>query len=786
MLRNYLKIAYRNLLRHKGYTAINVAGLAVGLAGSFFILLWVQDERSYDRFLEDGDRIHRVWRNDHAGEEVETRGGTSKPLAETIEAEYPEIEEAVQTTWPQRFIVTQGDERFREPGTYASADFFDVFRFPFIAGDPETALQGRSAVITDRLARKLFGEDWQAAGAALSQPINVDRWEGIAIAGVIEDIPENSSLQFDVLLPIQGFFARNPLAEEWGNNFLPLYVKLSEGASLADVNAKVADVVNRHEEGANEVVFLQPYEDLYLYSEYENGQLVGGRIEYVRIFSVVAVFLLLIAAINFMNLATARSMKRAREVGVRKAVGARRGSLVGQFLGESVGLALVAFAFALLLVFALLPLFGSLTGKAVAAADLDGGFLVGALSVALVVGLLAGSYPALYLSSFGPLAVLRGTAGQRSGAARLRKGLVVFQFALSMLLIVATVAVYLQVQYISDRDVGLDRNDLIYLVQEGALESQYDAVRQELLTRPGIAGVTAANANPLQVGNSTGSATWPGKNPDVAFETYIINADYDFVETMRMELVAGRTHSRAFGADSAGFVINEKLAEAMGGDVVGKPLSFWEETGTVIGVVKDFDMNSLYAPDAPLVIRLAPEATSRLYVRAEPGQTAEALASLEAVIEQFNPASPFDYRFLDAEYEATYRSEVVMGRLANVFAVIAIFISCLGLFGLVAFTAERRTKELGVRKVLGASVPHLVMLLTGEVTRLVLLGIALAIPVAYYAMHQWLANFDSHVDVGPALFVLAGAVALAAAWLTVSYQAIKAALADPVQSLRYE
>ena len=334
MLRNYLKIAYRNLLRHKGYTAINVAGLAVGLAGSFFILLWVQDELSYNRFLEDGDRIHRVWRNDLAGEEVETQGGTSKPLAETMEAEYPEIEEAVQTTWPQRFMVTQGDERFREPGLYANADFLDVFRFPFIAGDPETALQGKSAVITDRLARKLLAKTGRRRARRLGQPINVDRWEGIAVTGVIADVPENSSLQFAVLLPIQGFFARNPRAEEWGVNYLPLYVKLSEGASLADVNAKVADVVNRHEEGANEVVFLQPYEDLYLYSEYENGQLVGGRIEYVRIFSVVAVFLLLIAAINFMNLATARSMERAREVGVRKAVGARQGSLVGQVSGR--------------------------------------------------------------------------------------------------------------------------------------------------------------------------------------------------------------------------------------------------------------------------------------------------------------------------------------------------------------------------------------------------------------------------------------------------------------------
>ena len=471
---------------------------------------------------------------------------------------------------------------------------------------------------------------------------------------------------------------------------------------------------------------------------------------------------------------------------MRKAVGAYRRSLVGQFLGEAVLLALIACGVALVLVFALLPLFGSLTDKPVTVADLGGGFLFGALGVALVVGLLAGSYPAFYLASFSPLAVLRGTVRQRPGAARLRKGLVVFQFALSMLLLVATVAAYAQVEYIRDRDLGLDRHGVIYLAQEGALRSQYDAVREELLERPGIAGVTAASGSPLEVSRSTGSATWPGKSPDVEHETYVINAHYDFVETMGMGLVAGRTHARAFGADSAGFVINERMAEAMGGDVIGEPLSFWDEAGTVIGVVNDFDMNSLYAPDEPVIIRLAPRATSRLYVRAEPGRTAEALAGLEAVAERFNLGSPFGYRFLDAEYEAVYRSETVAGRLAGVFAVVAVFISCLGLFGLVAFTAEQRTKELGVRKVLGASVPHLVLLLTGEVTRLVLLGIVIALPVAYYAVHRWLADFDAHADVGVALFALAGVAALAVAWLTVSYQAIEAAHADPVESLRYE
>ncbi len=788
MWKNYLKLALRNLLWQRGYTLINLAGLAGGLACSFFILLWVQDELSHDRFFEDGDRVHRVWRNVNVGDRVHTWSATPKPLADVLRTEYPEIVRAVPTVEDFPVVITQGERSFRESGSYASEAFFDLFPFPFIQGDPTTALTGESsAVITARTARKLFGEDWQTSGDVLGQRLTVAHREDFTITGVIEDLPANSSWQFDVLLPIHNFFARSPWVEEWGANGFRLYVKLREGASAEAVSEKITGVVMAHEEGADETLFLQPYKDLYLHSDYENGQLVGGRIEYVRIFSAVAVFLLLIACVNFMNLATARSAKRAREVGVRKAVGAGRRALAGQFLGESVLLALLAFVLALGLVLALLPFFNGLTSKSFARADLGARFLLGGLGIAFVVGLVAGSYPAFYLASFNPLAVLRGTLRQRPGAARLRKGLVVFQFGLSTLLVVATVAAHLQVRFIHERDIGLERDNLIYLEQEGALESQHGAVRQELLARPGIASVTAANANPLEIRQSTGGATWAGKDPDDEREVYVINADYDFVETMQMRLVTGRTFSRAFGADTAGFVINEEMAEALGGSsVVGKKIEFWGLEGAVLGVVEDFDMNSLHAPTEPVVIRLAPEETSRLYVRAEPGQTAEALASLEAVFEAFNPEYPFDYRFLDEAFEAAYRSEVVVGRLANVFAVVAIFISCLGLFGLVSYTAERRTKEIGVRKVLGASVPSLVVLLTGEVTKLVLLGIALALPVAYYVVHQWLAGFEHHVDVGAGLFVATGLLAVVIAWLTSSYQAVRAAMADPVRSLRHE
>jgi len=788
MLKNYVKIAARNFIKHKGHAFINITGLAVGLACSFFILLWVQDEVRHDRFLPEGDRIHRVWRNVNVGGEIYTWGATVKPLAEVLETEYPDIEEAVFSYGGHRFVVTREEQRFREAGTYASPAFFDVFAFPFLQGDPEAALADESAVvITNRTARKLFGEDWQQRGNVLGQPLTIDHRKDFTITGVIEDIPANSSFQADVVLPIQDFFARNEWAEQWGTNSFPLYVKLREGASPTAVSEQIAPVVMAYEEGADEVLFLQPYEDMYLYSEYQDGQLVGGRIEYVRIFSIVAIFLLLIAVINFMNLATARSAQRAREIGVRKAIGAHQHSLIGQFLGESVLLTLLAFGLAVAIVLLLLPFFNDLTGKHFGVAALDGGFFLVGLGGTLAVGLLAGSYPALYLSSFNPLAVLRGTFRQRPSAAFLRKGLVVFQLGLSVLLIVGTVAVYLQIQFIRNKDLGLDRDNIVYMAQEGALKEQYDAVRQELLKQPGIAGVTATNTSPLAVHGSTGGATWDGKDPDEEYEISIISADYDFIETMKMEVVAGRAFSREYSAENPGFVINEELATILGsGDVLGRTLSFWGRTGPVIGVVRNFDMNSLYNPIAPVIIRLEPAFTSMLFLRMEPGRTAEGLAGLEAVVKQFNPGYPFDYAFLDQDFEAAYRSEIVLGTLANIFAGIAIFISCLGLFGLISFSVEQRTKEIGVRKVLGASAPHLVMLLTGEVTRLVLLGIALALPVAYYVVDAWLARFAYHIEIRGVELLMAGLVALLVAWMTVSYQAVKAALADPVKSLRYE
>ena len=787
MFKNYLKVALRNLRKQKGYSFINLTGLAMGLACSFFIFLWIQDELKQDRFLQEGDRIHQVLRNVRIGGQTYTWEANTRPLSNALANDYADIEKAALTRFSSRFVVTRGDQSFREEGNFAGKSFFEIFNYSFIQGNPESALDDESAVvITDRTARKLFGEDWQQHARVLGQSLTIDHRKDFTITGVIEDMPRHSSIQFDVLLPVQDFVARNDWTQEWGNNGFRLYVKLIEGASLGMVNEKIANVVMEHDSGSDETIFLQPYEDRYLYSDYDEGQLVGGRIRYVQMFSIIAVFLLLIAAINFTNLATARSAQRAREVGVRKAIGANQQSLIMQFLSESMLLTFTALALAVGLVLVLMPFFNELTGKEISLLGFNAKSLAGVLGITLLVGFVAGSYPALYLSSFNPLVVLRGKLSPNSGAALLRKGLVVVQFALSVLLIVSTIAVYQQLQYIQNRDLGLDRENIIYLAQEGALVSQYDAVKQELLNRPGIAMVTTTSTSPLNIGSSTGGVRWDGRQPDDEHEFYIISANYDFTETMKMTLVEGRSFSMDFGAENAGYIINEETAKILGENALGTELTFWGGSGPVIGIVKDFEMNSLYAPNEPAIIRLDSEATDMLYVRATPGQTPEALAGLEQVFKQFNPDYPFDYGFLDQDFEDTYRSEAILGKLANIFAFIAIFISCLGLFGLVSYTAEQRTKEIGVRKVLGASVPQILRLLAGEITRLVLVAIIVALPVSYYVVQRWLTNFDYHIETGIGMFAMAGVAAISIALLTVSYQSVKAATSDPVKSLKYE
>jgi ABC-type antimicrobial peptide transport system permease subunit len=532
--------------------------------------------------------------------------------------------------------------------------------------------------------------------------------------------------------------------------------------------------------------FLFPYQDYYLHSKFTNGKPDGGRIEYVRLFTIVAIFLMVIACINFMNLATARSAKRAKEVGIRKVVGAERSYLVGQFVGEAVLMALMSIVIAVLLTQLLLPAFNTLTEKHIAIQYGNPVYWLTLLGLALLTGVVAGSYPALFLSSLQPVKVLKGSLRFKAGAVFLRQGLVVFQFALSLLLIIGTLIAGRQVDFIRTKNLGLDRENVVYMSLEGDLPKRFESFRAELLRSPGIQSVSSSGNDPMAIGNSTIGVEWKGKaeNDKTLFTQMTVS--YDFLKTMKIKLLNGREFSKSIVTDSTNYIVNEEAARRMGmKEPVGQDLKFWGKSGKIVGLIKNFHLNSLRVAIEPLILRL--DSTNyTLLVRTYPGQTERALKSMERLAKQFNPAYPFAYRFADESFREQYKSETLVGKLANYFAVIAIFIACLGLFGLAMFTAEQRTKEIGVRKVLGASVPSIVALLSKDFLKLVLIAIIIASPLAWWAMHNWLSDFAYRVDIEWWVFALAGLVAVAIAQLTVSFQSIKAALMDPVKSLRSE
>ena len=789
MLTSYLKTALRFFRRQKGYATLNVVGLAVGLACAFFILLWVQDERRVDRFHDDVEQLYVVKRHmKFTNGDIVTAQSVTVPAAAELEAGFPEIEHAELVSFRREIVIAQGDHASREEGIWADSAFFDIFSFPLLAGDPATALAAPDGIVlSERLAEVFF--PGERHDDVIGQTVRVDDRADFRVTGVAAEAPDYSTLQFDWVIPFAEFRARNAWVEHWGNSGNKIFIRLRDGADHRAVSAKIRTLIgDNFEDSTPTDLFLQPFGDQYLYNKFDNGQQVGGRIEYVRIFSVVALFLVLIACINFMNLATARAGQRAREIGVRKSLGASRGRLVGQFLSEAVLTAIGAFALAALTVTVLLPAFNEVAGKAVSLAALGAGTWALFFAIAIGAGLLAGSYPALVLSGFDPARVLRGGDAPQGGVG-LRKFLVVAQFAASILLIVGTFVVSGQLDYIQSKNLGLDRDNVIAFNLEESARERFSTFQQSLRDRPGIEGVSAASSLPFSIGNSTTDPVWEGKDPDSETLFHALQTHYGFTETMRMELVAGRTFSPAFGADSVNFVVNETAARVMGMDApVGEALSMWGRDGQIVGVVKDFHMASLYEPIEPTIILLEPEADNLWLVtaRLSAGQTSEGLASVQEAFATFNPGVPFDYEFLDAQFGEMYESEQRIATLANVFAVVAAFIACLGLLGLAAYAAQRRRKEIGVRKVLGASVTNVVGLLSRDFLTLVLVACALTLPLAYLGAERWLSDFAFRADLGAGPFVLAGSAALVLAALTVGVQAYRAASADPVQSLRSE
>lgn len=786
MVRNYLLIALRNIVRNRLFSAVNILGLAFGICSALLIFLWVNDELEYDHFHSNVDRLYRVMENQHYTDgRLYTFSSTPAPMAPFIKEKFPEIEKASRFTWDVNNLFQVGDKSFYETGRYVDQDFVEMFSFEFISGDPASSLKEKNTIVlSEKMAAKYFGKE-EAVGKVLL----MNTKHSFTVSGVIKDIPKSSSIQFEYLLPFEVFWDENRnWLENWGNNNVRTFLMLREGADAAEFSGKIIHEIKEHDEKTNVELFIQPFGDSYLYGDFENGVQSGGRVVYVKIFFIVAVFVLVIACINFMNLATAQATKRAKEVGLRKVIGAVPRQLFRQFMGESFVTVSLGACIAVLMTIFLIPVFNGITGKSLSLNLLDTRVLVIFGGIIIFTAFAAGSYPALFMSGFKPVQVLKGQLKSGHRASLFRRALVVVQFSLSIILIISTVVVFRQMDFMQTRNIGFDRENVFYAFMDGDVQQKFETFRTRLLAEPGIESVTAASQLPISIGNSTSGVQWEGKNPDERILFTNLNVDFEFIQTMKMEMAEGRPFDRSRISDTSNYIVNQKAAEKFGfkGGTADEDLTMWDRKGKIVGVVKDFNFGSLHSAIEPLIMRLDPAELYCVLVRAKPAETESALKSVEKLWKEYAPGYPFKYSFLDQDWEKFYDAEAQRGKVFNTLAVLSIFISCLGLFGLSAFSAERRTKELGIRKALGASMAGLVQLMGKEFATLVLIAACIGCPVGWYIMTQWLTNYAYHIDVGYWTLALAAMACMVISLLTISYHSVKVASSDPVKSLRYE
>ncbi|MCG3120619.1 MAG: hypothetical protein ALAOOOJD_03400 [bacterium] len=806
MLKNYLKIALRNLLKYKVYSFINVLGLAVGMASCILILLYVRDELSYDRHHEHAEQIYRVtreWFNSDGSTSLHL-GHVAPPIGPLLKNDFPDILQMARINSGGNPLLRYQDQVFQEERFYfADPNIFEIFTLPLLHGDPKQALADpNSVVLTPAMAKKYFG-----SAEPLGKVINFNQQVDLKVTGVMQEIPANSHFHFDFLgslkLPEQIFGERE--FKNWSSNNYATYLLFSKNYSTANFLQAIPAFIGRHHPDGEKAIpqttlHLQRLTDIHLHSQLDSEIEANGNMMYVYIFAAIAVFLLLIACINFMNLATARSANRAREVGLRKVVGAERQQLIKQFLGETVVLAFIALLLAVVFVELALPQFNAFAGKELALRSQSALFIFGSLlGVALFVGIVAGSYPAFFLSHFQPVAVLKG---QKIGStkSRFRSMLVVFQFAISIILIVGMGVVYNQLEYCRTKNLGLNKEHIVVLPVSAGEEiaRRYPDMCNQLLQHPHIAGVAASKRVPSgRLLDSSGGRLLDGeKSTPLEFRIANVRVDHNFIPTYGMQMAAGRNFSTAFPTDSTeAFILNETAVKKIGWaapeTAVDKPFEYGNRQGRIIGVVKDFNYESLHQPITPIVMLIAPSSFNTVSVKIRANRPADLAATLDFLKQkwqEYRPDFPFQYSFLDERYERLYQSEHRLGQIFGTFSLLAVFIACLGLFGLASYTAEQRTKEIGIRKVLGASVGNIVLLLSKEFTRLVTVATFVSWPLAYYAMNRWLQEFAYRINLHQqsGTFLLAAALALAIALLTVSFQSIKAALGNPIKALRYE
>jgi len=774
MFANYLKLAMRHLKRHWGYSLINILGLAIGMACCILIFLWVQHELSYDKFHEKANDLYLI------SITSESRTWTSSPwaLVPTLKNDFPEI---LKGSWYGviPLLARYEQKNFFEDAALVGNEFLEMFTFPFVKGDPEHAFENlNSVVLTERAAARYFGSE-----DPMGKIIQFENQIDLAVTGVIQDIPRNSHMEFDLVVPAITIIGE-PRTRTWSMD-VSSYVLLPHGADPAEVENKISETIIKYDKRTNNKYYvgLFPVKKIHLHSFYGTDPVV-----YVYVFSAIAVIVLLIACINFMNLTTARSSIRINEIGIRKVCGGDRKDLIKQFLGESMGLALVALIGAVVLVRFLLPGFNSLAAKQLEFDILDNGaLLAGLVLLAVFVGLAAGSYPALYFSSFQPDRALQKTLQTGSSRSGLRKTLIVFQFTASVLLIIATATIYKQIQYIRSRDLGFSKDQILVVRARQQLRENYSTIKERLLANPDVLHVSAASSIPLSIGNNN-PVYWEGKGPDSYVRMNFVCVDYDYFETFNMGMSYGRSFSREFPTDQKNYIINEAALKLTGyKDPIGKMFSMWEKEGTIVGVAKDFHGTSLHNDIRPIVFVMYQNLPySNWFIKIRGSRIPESIDFVKKAIAAVVPGYPVEPEFLDEHFQRQYINEDRLGKILVYFTALAIFISCLGLFGLAAFMAARRSKEIAIRKVLGASIWSVMKILSREFIVLIVLANIIAWPLGFFVMSRWMRNFSYHSSIGFGVFIAAGAVALVIAFLTVSYQTFKAATANPADRLRNE
>ena len=795
MFRHNLVLFYRSALRARSSFIINLVGLSTGLACALLIYLWVADEFGMDKFHEKNERLYQVMHNVPDGENgILTIEGTPGPLGKTLLDEIPEIEDVSVIDHVGDGVISVGNNLFEASGLFVPANFFNTFSYELVDGNKEDVLREKlSILLSDELALKLFHTTENVIGKTIHW--NKGEFSGpYIVSGIFKKPSRSSSAQFDLLLNYQVYFDRDKEdLQSWGSSGPRTYVILKEGTNPEKVSKKIEDYIRAKRKAANSSVdlkyigtlFLQRYSDKYLYNHYENGAATGGRISYVKMFSLIAVFILLIACINFINLSTAKASIRIKEIGIKKAMGAQRRTMILQFLSESMLLTFLALILALTIVTLSLSPFNFLTGKDISL-GFDANILTALLTITLLTGLISGSYPAFYLSQFKSALALKGKLNTSVSDAWVRRGLVIFQFAVSVILIISVVVVYMQVEFIQSKNLGYNKDNIISFQKEGQLNENLETFIQEVKKLPGVANASTMGGNMSGQHGGTFGLDWEGKNAGKNVDFGILGADYDLIETLDLKLTQGRSFSRKFGSESSNIIFNEAAIRAMGlKDPVGKRVKVKGKDKQIIGVVRDFHYQSLHEKIKPLFIQCSPN-EGNILVKINKGKEKSTIQGISLLYKQFNQGLPFEFRFLDEEYQALYAAEQRVAVLSGYFAVLAIIISCLGLLGLAAFTTARRRKEIGVRKVIGASVLQITLLLNRDFVVLVLLSICIGFPIAMWATNSWLAGFAYKASIGWWLYALAALSALFIALVTVSFQAIKAALADPAESLRTE